>query len=833
MGLDISKITNENLKLLANMHDKDNNAKLEGEEYELFKTAAYNEVKAGNAAASDVNEILGLYSTNTIAATKTTADVTPLSKKGSEKWNKEMNEGSIAELKGYAGTGKTRDDFVKDYEAKEKHDEAFLQVVKEVQALMPTSYTSSKEVDKKHKEIEKKLGKDDFKKEILEQLETMAKNECKLSVMGDIADEYKARRDEYAKAGLKRSSAQLMDKIKSDAKKADKYKGDYKEAFKEFNQPMMEAYDKVYAAIDKAAKELNTEKGKKIVDKAEEILKADGQWDKHTKKALLGDRNIFKRMRDWATAHRSDGEVAAHNKARETKVEHKKVQSQAQILDALGKRTHLLKSLIDAGFVEDLGNGQYDLSDLSKVIGIQVGTDYKLNRDEAKDKNTAEKLMTTAKMKAISDLYNELDDKDAKALVKLCGYEVEKKNIGKAIFSTILGAAGGAAATTGSVYAASTQLKDLTYNQAVPEQILDLGLKDQINAGLLPKGVHVDAEGFVHISTEVLAHVEKLAGQLSTLGLYAALPGALIGGALGLASGLKDRGQIPEIPSNFSEENLKEYVETLEQAGTPYADVAIYMAKSFVGPDGKWDIEGYKKFLSDIGGSGNDIINREELIGGIQKRKAELENNKNNNNVNNNENNNGNVNNDGENTNTVCNVDVEKKPGEEKVTTEDKTLIHHRTKNVGWKEIVNAYYPTLAKDCCNGQLYGPNGAIRALQKALCTDENGNLDNAKLSNMIHEKDVPLEIKLPLKVMDCERKDDAKAVAGNYRKGSGASNKNKVGRDQIVTTKQVGPGVHVATDGCNGHTASGSNAREAVENLEKQEKKQYGNRDQYIK
>ena len=58
-------------------------------------------------------------------------------------------------------------------------------------------------------------------------------------------------------------------------------------------------------------------------------------------------------------------------------------------------------------------------------------------------------------------------------------------------------------------------------------------------------------------------------------------------------------------------------------------------------------------------------------------------------------------------------------------------------------------------------------------------------------------------------------------------------DKVGRDEISSIKKVGPSTYLATDGCTGHTASGDSPRTAVEALEKQEKKQYENRDEYIK
>lgn len=830
MGLEISQIQNAALKKLAFTCDTDDEKNvLSAKEFEIFKQEAS---KRTDISDDDFNQAMGLYTTDSIktsAATEAkTIEAKELTKKQTKRWDSGKETNHLEKAKAFAERNGSRADFVTMLENQTNKDENFIKTVKEIIAQMPAKYTNTQEVDNKHKEVAKKVGDDDFKKDILEQLENMAKNECKNAAMNEVASAYDAKIKAYAEKNVSKTSEEIMDEIKAEAKKADKYKGDYKDAYKHFNKPEKEAQDKVYAAIDQAQK---LEKGSKVIDKAKEILIANNDWDKYTKKALLGDRNIFKRAKNWLTGYKSDGKVAANIQARYNKVESKKIQTQAQIVEALGKRTHLFHALLEAGLIKDLGNGQYDLSELSNVIGTQVGTDAKLNRDAKKDKDTAEKLMTKSKLAALSKLGQELDDKDTKALVKLCGYEVEKKNIGKAIFRTLLGASGGAAATAGSVYAASTQMKDIQVpyykDKEFPIDAAELN-------GRLPEGVTVDVEGNIHIVTDILVNIEKLAGQLDKLALYAALPGALIGGALGLASGLKDKGQVPKIPVNFSEMNLNDYIDTLKETNTEYAEVAIYLARTYVGPDGKWDKEGYKQLLNSMGGDKNGIINREELIGAILRRKSEIAKLNNNSNVNNNNGNvNGNNGNCDNNNETACNVSVKKNPDVTTFTPVVNNVIHHRTKNVGWKEIVEAYYPTLVKDCCNGQLYGANGAIRALQIELCTDDNGNIDKAKLHKMIHEGDVPLEIKLPLTVKGCSRKDDAKPVPGNYSGKTATSNRNKVGKDQYRYDRNDKAGKSVATDECNGHTAEGSTDKEAVENLEAQEKKKYGNRDQYIK
>lgn len=69
--------------------------------------------------------------------------------------------------------------------------------------------------------------------------------------------------------------------------------------------------------------------------------------------------------------------------------------------------------------------------------------------------------------------------------------------------------------------------------------------------------------------------------------------------------------------------------------------------------------------------------------------------------------------------------------------------------NTNWKSIVLAFYPKLV-ETCNGEMFGQNGAIRMLQKALCTDAKGNVDHEKLNNLIMSNSLPNKIILPNEV-----------------------------------------------------------------------------------
>lgn len=821
MGLDISKFSPEQQAILNNL-DKNKDGVIDKEH------DGYDEETIGALLGAMENTKAEDTYTTKPSETEPIDPTAGMTEKQAKKYKNEANEIHMDYLKAYVNDGISRQEALAGLDKRPNVDPEFRKAVADVIALMSATYDSSEDIN--HKELMKKLEtagiKDDLHENILKQLEKMAKNECIAAQTSAIADMYAEKIADAKKNGETKTSQQIMDEIKQEVKAADNFKGDFKEAYKHFNQPMIDAYNKVYEAIGQID---DLEKGGKVQDKAEEILKKNGQWDKYTKKALLGDRNVFKRFKSFLTGYKSDGRIASDNQGRWNRVEHKKTQTTQEIMDCLGKKTELFVALREAGFIKESGDGKWDLSELSAIIGKQVGADATLNRDAKKDTNTSEIRWTKSKLAAISQLHTELSEKDAKALVKLCGYDIEGKHWGRAIFGGILGAASGAALTGGSALAAGQLPKDIEIPY-YKDKTYDISkdLQDKLG-GNLPEGITIDASGNIHIITDILVSIPKLAGQLGQTALYAAVPGALVGAALGVASGLKDKGQMPEIPVNFDEMTYEEFADTINQSKAEYAPVALLIAASFVDKDGNWDREGYKNFLNEMAGDKNGIINRAELIGGLQKRLKEVENKDDNVDDNNDDNNC---------EDDKCPVDVKEQKGKETTETTDNTYVHFRKKNpgVGWKEMVEAYYPGLI-EACGGMknLYGKDGAIKAFQRELCTDENGNFDAAKFSALIHATDVPKEIKIPTEVKGIKRVIKKPTPAGK-RTTSGTGEyrpaMDKVGRDEITSVKKVGPSTYLATDGCeNSITASGSTPAEAVANLKKTTGKTYENESDY--
>lgn len=155
----------------------------------------------------------------------------------------------------------------------------------------------------------------------------------------------------------------------------------------------------------------------------------------------------------------------------------------------------------------------------------------------------------------------------------------------------------------------------------------------------------------------------------------------------------------------------------------------------------------------------------------------------------------------------------EKEECEVSTIKEENNITHKRKEhpNVGWAEMIEAYYPDLVENC-GGKLYGENGAIRALQKALCTNKNGEVDNEELKLLIMANDIPEEIKLPQNINGIERKDN-KPIPNPHNIIHNA------------TAKEVSPNTYIATDAANGTTASGSTIEESLENLAKLNARKY--------
>ena len=211
---------------------------------------------------------------------------------------------------------------------------------------------------------------------------------------------------------------------------------------------------------------------------AKEKLISDGDWNKYTEKALGGENNFGQ----WISGHDSDMKIARKNQARKNLVIDIRENGLTgeEVHDAVDKRkaflffkkkTQLFEALVSSGLIVDMGNGKYDVSPLSELIGLHVGANYKMDRTTGDYKALAEKTKTTSALAAATELKN-LTEKEAEMLVKMCGYEVEGKNWGKAILGATIGALVNGLSAAG---AAASNPRAVAYNNDHFELNLNIG----------------------------------------------------------------------------------------------------------------------------------------------------------------------------------------------------------------------------------------------------------------------------------------------------------------------------------------------------------------------
>ena len=148
----------------------------------------------------------------------------------------------------------------------------------------------------------------------------------------------------------------------------------------------------------------------------------------------------------------------------------------------------------------------------------------------------------------------------------------------------------------------------------------------------------------------------------------------------------------------------------------------------------------------------------------------------------------------------------------------DLTLTYTRQGGDTWKELVRAFYPCLEDDY---GMFGKDGAIRRLKKALSYDDNGNFNQQTYNALLRGGDLPKTMRLPKEIDGCERVDNAKVT------------KTRVQGNGKARIQSGGNHTFIATDGCDSRTATGSNRQEALNNLKAKTGKTYTNEAELLK
>ena len=825
---------NNTIKAMQTFADRkgNNNGKVDtAEEIIIFENLADKKYEEGKLDDAQYTQVMGLYKnedTNPVTTPKVETD------RSSKEFQKADERAFFRVLDIAINDGMSRQEIaialnqgtfgqVGDTENIKKYNQA----IADVMSYMPT-YKSAKDVDDKHKDVVEKLQqngkKDDLHLEVLKKLEKAAKNEFTSSAKTDVVANFETKIKEALAKGDKTQEATInalyaeIDKI-TDKKE----KENAKKAIEQLEKNTVVAKARQYVA--EAIQQANKKEFKKeyeLENAAKKYLRDNKMWDKYTAKEI-SRANVVKD---------SFGEKLIEKTLKGNKVARHKVQTADEIFDELGKNDRELFTMLEAnGLISKTADGKYDLTVLSAIIGKLVGADYTLSPSSEENKMIAEKLRTKGKLAVETGLKN-LKSREAKELVRLCGYDIEGFDWGKFIAGTAIGTVvnGLIGAGSGALAAATNKDQDVLVEGDTVLNNTTVEIKGDflgnIDFGSLPEGFEAvqTATGIVIKIKNLIEYPDvyiDISKHITETAVKTALQTALWGAALGALAGMKPDGEKWVTPTQFSETDINKYIERLEIENPKYAQVFTLLAESFI-HDGKWDVEAYKQFLNDLAGDGSPL-NKEELQAELEKR----------------------LNSRKDTTPVVgggddcedpetCTASIKQENTPDTREAKDATHIHHRKGGDTWKGIVEAYYPGLIDKC--GGLWGKNGAIKALQRELCTDENGNFDRVKYNKLLEATDLPKEMKMPLHVNGIQRQiNGVKAAKFEEAKGNEIKKSlDKVGRDEKVYVVKVGANTYVATDNCDStQKAVGSSKADALAKLKEKTGKEYANEEELLK
>ena len=790
-NIDISNLSGK-LQRLAQAADNDSNGLIENKEIEIFKDLAQSIVKNGQVSESDYKAIFGseIKETTEVKAQTVT---NPQSKAPSKKDVKAKEDYVLKILnEEFATTPEKLLEKVNERVGESVNDPVYKDLQGQVKYIMDAineiGYNSKDQVDDLEKKVKEKLQisrKDDFAKDVLE---VLVKN-AEYTQAQKEADEVRNVYDTLVKAGINEEEAFRQTKI--EFKQRGSY---YKEILKDFEDKYI--MPNARRTVREAIYQSEATTSRKVKKDVKKILKDN--WNKYTKKALGGENNFG----EWISGKDSDMKIARKNKARKNVVIDIRENGLTgeEIHDAVDKKrtflffkkkTQLFEALVSSGLIVDKGNGKYDITPLSELIGPYTGSNYKVDSTSKDFKSIAEKTKITSALSAATDLKN-LTPKEALMLVDMCGYEIKDANLCK----KILGATAGAIVNgIGGALAAATNPRIITNNHTYVELNLDVGdlnIDDfmEDNASMIKQ---IEAKGgsidYVGGSLQIIVDKKDMRS-FSKFILETGLKSAAIGAALGLITGLKDDPEKPITSTQFKCTTLEDYSKILDNEAKQkalkpeYKDALMIIAATFIKEDKDgnqyWDCIGYQNFLAHgneetgvYGAGSGSVLNREELIGLLEELK--------------------------ENTKEVKAKPVEeKKPepeddicencdatkGKEQDTYADvKIPTIKKSEAKSWAASVATFYPCLV------QAYGPGRAAQLLKAAQAvTDGDYNAERllklvrmsvADIRKMEDIKgfdkeyyiglrladDLPNNVFVPDSIADCDKKQNVKVGRAN--------------------------------------------------------------------
>lgn len=641
MGIEIANLTGT-LKTLAEIADGNgNNIIEEGKETTVFENYAKTAVQNGQVAEADYKAIFG----SEIKTEEKKQVVTNPQQKTYSKEDVERKESYAVNIlnEEYATTPEKFLEKLTERLGAQANDPVYQDLQGQVKFIMNAineiGYNSKDDVEHLEDKVKEKLGIGKSDKFARKALKALVKN-AEYVQMAKEFGEVKAEYDKLVENGVDEEVAFKSIKAKYDDK------GSYYHEFvrsRGFFKNKQSTFEKSHIMPDarvtarEAIYASDATDSKDVKRDAKEKLISDGDWNKYTEKALGGENNFGQ----WISGHDSDMKIARKNQARKNLVIDIRENGLTgeEVHDAVDKRkaflffkkkTQLFEALVSSGLIVDMGNGKYDVSPLSELIGLHVGANYKMDRTTGDYKALAEKTKTTSALAAATELKN-LTEKEAEMLVKMCGYDVEGKDWGKAILGATIGALVNGLGAAG---AAASNPRAVAYNNDHFELNLNMGsdlakfmeANSQALAGLMDQGGIINtANGFLQIIID-----KNDVRRFSKFILETGLKSSIIGAAAGLIAGLKDDPEKPITSTQFECTTLEEYAQILESESTQkalkpeYKDALLLIATTYLKEDGSWDCEGYKMFLNKAAGNGG-VLNREELIGALSELKKDEE----------------------------------------------------------------------------------------------------------------------------------------------------------------------------------------------------------------
>ena len=584
------------------------------------------------------------------------------------------------------------------------------------------------------------------------------------------------------------------------------------------------------------AKELDTDsliaKAKKIHNEAvkENYKNARKDFAKEIKEEKYGDsikrkdirKGVYSKIKEQNNGkleyayrqetRKEDTKIANERVANVKNVEFRTIQTQEQVDKRVKDKKHIdIDTLVNKGLVTKNEDNTYDFTVLRDAIQTELGKgDLEVSRDHKDRKQESELFQIKVAIgKAIGVKASELTDNETKMLVRACGFSVEGKNWAKIVLNTLLGAAGGAAVAGGAAgFAAYTNPEQtVTILGDRIENNINLtldGMIANIDDSLIPAGASVNLQ---EVAGQLVVTINQVIQQpdkffqaskfVVPTALKAALPGAIAGALTSFLASLPDKPEVPVCTIDLQNKGIKTYADYCKEVdlgqtkeNEKYAPALKTLALLYTDKDGNFDLESYQALLHEYAGEHGTPLNKKELLGLLADMEAgkivlpvKVEDN-----------------NEEEPVHKAIVTHETPQEEKEEKTPYDNTFIHKRKGGDSWKGIVEAYYPELAAQ----GLYGKDGAIKKLQRALCT-KDGVFDKNLFNELIQKTDLPKEILLPSEVDGVKRK-DGKVIAVKIKKPEGDdykySDMDRVGNEEKGTriTKMTinGQTIYKATD-----------------------------------